>query len=109
MPLISIIIGYSFTVHRSTLRDSLLTIVLRVPVTLGLAFIVERFILRGLLSLSPIYRSALVAMFLLPPPFVYTLFLQPHDEENAAYLSTTYSLHTLLSIVLFIVIVPQVR
>lgn len=109
VPLISIIIGYSFTVHRSTLRDSLLTIVLRVPVTLGLAFVVERFMLRGLLSLSPMYRSALVAMFLLPPPFVYTLFLRPHDEENAAYLSTTYSLHTLLSIALFIVIVPQVR
>jgi hypothetical protein len=108
VPLISLIIGYSFTVDRRTMRDSVLTIGLRVPVILGLGFLIERILLFRVLSLAPLYRGALITMFLLPPPFVYTLFLRPHDEEDGAYLATTYSLHTLLSILLFIVIVPLV-
>lgn len=108
VPLISIIIGYSFTVHRSTLGQSLLTIMLRLPVILGLGFLIELLLLRGVLGLPLIYRRALVTMFLLPPPFVYPLFLRSGDQENAAYLSTTFSLHTAISIVLFILIVPLV-
>lgn len=108
VPLISIIIGYGFTVDRRTLRDSLLTILLRVPATLGLAFFLDRFLLRNILFFTPMYQAAFITMFLLPPPFVYTLFLHPQDEENAEYLATTYSLHTLLSIALFIIVVPQI-
>jgi predicted permease len=108
VPLISIIIGYSFTVDRSTLKHSLLTILLRVPLTLVLAFFLERIVLFRVLSLDSMYRGAFMTMFLLPPPFVYTLFLRPHDDDNASYLATTYSLHTLVSIVLFIFIVPMI-
>lgn len=62
----------------------------------------------GVLELSIMYRRALVTMFLRPPPFVYPLFLRFGDEENAVYLSTFFSLHTVVSVLLFIMLVSLI-
>ena len=43
-------------------------------------------------------------MFILPPPFVYTLLLREGDEESRLYVSSTLSHHTVVLLQAFIAV-----
>jgi predicted permease len=67
---------------------------------LGLALLINHFLIDRLLGMDTIYRYALLVMFLTPPPYVVTIYMRPNDKVNADYVDNTLSLDTLVSIVM---------
>lgn len=102
MPLICIAIGYELIIEPRTLKLTLITLVLRIVPQVCLALLINKLVFVNILDLDIMYQRALLTMFLLPPPFVYTLFIREGDRENQRYISSTLSLHTIVSVVLFI-------
>ena len=102
MPLICIAIGYELMIEPRTLKLTLITLVLRIVPQVCLALLINKLVFVNIMDLDIMYQRALLTMFLLPPPFVYTLFIREGDRENQRYISSTLSLHTIVSVVLFI-------
>lgn len=99
-PLIALSIGYGIHIKKEGLSWSLKTIMVRKLVLLGLALLINHFLIDRLLGMETIYRYALLVMFLTPPPYVVTIYMRPNDKVNADYVDNTLSLDTLVSIVM---------
>ena len=99
-PLIALSIGYGIHIEKEGLSWSLKTIMVRKLVLLGLALLINHFLVDQVLGMESIYRYALLVMFLTPPPYVVTIYMRPNDTVNADYVDNTLSLDTLVSIVM---------
>ena len=99
-PLIALSIGYGIHIKKEGLSWSLKTIMVRKLVLLGLALLINHFLIDRLLGMDTIYRYALLVMFLTPPPYVVTIYMRPNDTVNADYVDNTLSLDTLVSILM---------
>jgi predicted permease len=109
VPLICLVIGYELKVDFGTLRLSAQTIVIRKILLLSFAILINKVVFIRILHLDPLYEYALLTMFILPPPFVISLFLKNNDVDNQQYVVNTLSLSTVVSIVLFIIVVMMYR
>lgn len=103
VPLIALSIGYGIHIKREGLMWSLKTILVRKIALVGLALVINHFLVDQILGMESIYRYALLVMFLTPPPFVITIYMRPNDKENADYVDNTLSLDTLVSILLVMI------
>ena len=109
VPLISVALGYELIVSLKDLGMSLKLVLPRVLVLLVLAMLVDKFIFRDLLNLDPIFRAALFTMFSLPPPFIIPLYLKEDDSYNKQFVLNTLSLYTVVSLLLFLVVITLFR
>lgn len=109
VPLICIVIGYELKLDFQTLRLSAQTILIRTVLLLGFALAINKILFVRILHLGPMYEYALLTMFVLPPPFVMSLFLKEEDQANQHYVVNTLSLSTLVSLVVFIVVMMVYR
>jgi len=105
VPLISFSLGYELILSFKDLGMSLKLILPRVTMLLILALIIDKFLLSDLLSLDPVFRAALFTMFILPPPFIVPLFLKENDSYNKQFVLNTLSLHTVVSLLLFLIVI----
>ena len=55
------------------------------------------------------YEYALLTMFILPPPFVIAVFMDKDDRENQQYVVNTLSLSTLVSLIVFVMVMMVYR
>ena len=102
VPLIALMIGYEMNLKREGLALALKTVLVRKALLLILGLLIGRFFIRGYMGLSRIHEMALLTMFLLPPPFVVSIYMEQDDRKNLDYVSNTLSLSTVVSIVLII-------
>ena len=109
VPLITIAIGWGVEIERKTLRFSLFTIAVRKLILITLALLFNHWILDRWLGMAPIYRRAMLVMALTPPPFVISAFMKNDDEGENAYVHTTLSADTVVSILLVMVSVALYR
>ena len=100
VPLIALSIGYGIHIKKESLVWSLKTILVRKLVLVGLALVINHFLVDQILGMESMYRYALLVMFLTPPPFVITIYMRPNDKKNADYVDSTLSLDTLVSILM---------
>ena len=105
VPLISFSLGYELILSFKDLGMSLKLVLPRVTVLLIIALIIDKFLLRDLLSLDPVFRAALFTMFILPPPFIIPLFLKDDDTYNKQFVLNTLSLYTVVSLLLFLIVI----
>ena len=92
-------IGYDLVPREIRWRKTAVIVAMRVVIMgalLGVALLINRFLLGG-----AIHTGALVLLFILPPPYVLPVFADGGDER--ANISSSLSVLTLLSIVLFAV------
>lgn len=108
VPLITVVIGYELTLSRKALRGPLLTALVRILVLSGLAWLINTFLIGGLLGLDRMFQMALYILFLLPPPFVIPIMMQEKDPEQRQFVLNTLSVHLLLSIMAFLVVIVLV-
>ena len=97
--LILISIGYDLVPSEIRWKKTAVIVLMRVlimGILLGVAMLVNRFLLGGAM-----HTGALVLMFILPPPYVLPVFADAGDER--ANISSALSVITLLSIALFAV------
>ncbi len=100
VPLICIVIGYDFRVCKDNVWLTGKTILFRYCVHFIFALFVNNLLFVRILHLDPLYGRTLLVMFLLPPPFVYTLFTKEDDENSTHYVAQMLSMSTVVSIVL---------
>lgn len=62
-----------------------------------------------ILHLDVMYEYALLTIFILPPPFVIAVFMDKDDRENQQYVVNTLSLSTLLSLIVFVMVIMVYR
>ncbi|MDA8411928.1 MAG: hypothetical protein M0001_16255 [Treponema sp.] len=98
MPLICFVIGADIELDRDNLAFALRLTLGRMLVLVALAFVVGDLFAMRLLGLPSIYRFAIFVLFLLPPPFVISVFMPADDPKENRRVATTLSLHSLASI-----------
>ncbi len=100
-PLICTVIGYEVRLARGALalpvRATLLRLLLWIP--LGALLIVA--VVNTLLGGDPLFRAAVMTMFVLPAPFVAPLFMGAASVEERTFVVNTLSLMTLVTLAAF--------
>lgn len=104
-PLICIIIGYELHISRKAILKPFLTVLLRMALMLGAAFLINEFLTVRFLGLDKSFEVALYTLFLLPPPFVIPIYIGPDSEEEKAEILNTISIHIVMTLVAFFVLV----
>jgi predicted permease len=101
IPLILITVGYGIKLDRKGLGDASRLVIIRLAILLPLAFLLNTFLIRGLLDLPGAYEVALFTLLILPPPFIIPLFMKPELIEEERYVNNVLTLYTVVSIILF--------
>lgn len=101
-PVIAIVIGFELSFGGSGIMRTVKTILVRYALLAAAAVLLNRFLIRELLGLGRMYEYALMTMFLLPPPFVISVFMDEKDRENGEYVANTLSISTVVSLGVFI-------
>lgn len=102
VPLILLIVGYGSRLTMSGVRTALPLVAGRTVVTLGLALLIGTIVFEQLLGLDPIFRHALVALMVLPPPFIIPLFIPAERRADLSYVNNVLSMSSLVSIGVFL-------
>ena len=102
VPLILLIVGYGSRLSRAGIRSALPLVAVRTVVTLGLALLIGIVVFQQVLGLEPIFRHALVALMVLPPPFVIPLFIPAARRDDLTYVNNVLSMSSLVSITVFL-------
>jgi len=104
VPLIALVIGYELSIKKDGILLSLQTIIIRKVLLAVLAIVVNLLIIRNVLELPKIYEYAVFTMFMLPPPFVISIYMKQEDRANLSYVVNTLSLSTVVSVLAVILV-----
>jgi len=104
-PLICIVIGYELHMQARGILKPLITVLLRMGILLGIAFLLNTFLIDKALHLDKSFQLAVYTMFLLPPPFVIPIYMGDTAERQKPMILNTISLHVLCSLAAFVILV----
>jgi len=104
-PLICIVIGYELHMQAKGILKPLITVLLRMGILLGIAFLLNTFLIDKALHLDKSFQLAVYTMFLLPPPFVIPIYMGDTAERQKPMILNTISLHVLCSLAAFVILV----
>ncbi|MDD2459093.1 MAG: hypothetical protein PHQ83_11380 [Eubacteriales bacterium] len=96
VPLITIAIGFELHLGRATLKAPLLAALVRILILFALATLINKVLIRDLLHLEPQFETALMTLFLLPPPFVIPILMREKRPEHRQFVLGTLSIHIIL-------------
>ena len=96
--LILLVVGYQLKVSRKLMRPVLTTLGLRLAVMIGVMGLVS-LVLFAIIPYDKMLMLALMLQYTLPAPFIIPLYADMKDDGE--YVSTTLSLGTVLTVVLF--------
>ena len=105
VPLICIILGYELRINTNNLLKPFLTVLLRMALMLAFAFVINKFLVAGLLGLDKSFELALYTMFLLPPPFVIPIFMDKDVIKEKNDILNVISVNIVMTLVAFLVLV----
>lgn len=105
IPLICLIIGYELKLDIKALPRSVVIVLSRMLISLGLAAAINQFVLISLLHLDRGFQAALFAMFLMPSPFVIPVYMKSNEESEKQEVLNILSVHIVLSLIAFIILV----
>lgn len=103
-PLILIVIGYELPFDFKNFGKISTAVLLRLAMMLSMAYLVNTFIVVRWLGLDEIYQAAVYTMFILPPPFIIPLYIIG-ECEHKRYVLDFISLHLLVSLLAFVVLI----
>lgn len=97
--IILIVVGYGLSLQKSVLAKCGKAVLARAAIS-ALLLCMTMFLLRNILTTTPM-KLALILYTFLPPTFVVPTFAK--TEEDSMYLSTTISIYSALTILVFVV------
>lgn len=106
-PLILLIVGYELEFSAANIKSAAFTILTRLLIMIPLSFGAWELIHIITGTNDVLLKAALLILFLLPAPFVIPLFTDKNDEKE--YISTTLSLNTLVSMLLFMITISVIK
>ncbi len=98
MPLIALSIGYGIRITKESLGSALKTIVARKAVLIVFAVVINLLIVRLALKMDRIYEMAVLLMFLMPSPFIVSIYIDDKKKNLVDDVDTTLSLDSVISI-----------
>lgn len=104
-PLICIVIGYELHMEIRAIKKPLITVLLRMGILLGIAFLLNIFLIAGTLHLDKSFQLAVYTMFLLPPPFVIPIYMGEQAQMQKPLILNTISLHVICTLAAFVILV----
>lgn len=104
-PLICIIIGFELQIRPKNFLKPLLTVLTRMILFIFAAYLLNRFLTEGILHLDKSFQVALYTLFLLPPPFVIPIYMEEGAEDEKQYILSVLSIHIVLTLAAFMVLV----
>ena len=105
VPIICITIGYELRIDLNNIARPFFTVLIRMGLMLGFAFLMNEFLVSGVLHLDKSFEVALYTMFLLPPPFVIPIFIDQKAEKEKNDILNVISLHIVMTLIAFLVLV----
>ena len=99
--LVLLIVGYELELDKKLLRPVAVTVLTRLALMGGLLVLVS-FVIFRIIPYDPALQIALMILYALPAPFIIPLFADVGGEGK--YISTSRSVHTLCTVLLFAVI-----
>lgn len=109
VPVIGLVIGYELHIDFRHLRRPLLTALMRLVFMMLFAWLINTLLIDGILHLARTFQIALYTMFLLPPPFVIPIYMTSPKEEHKQFILNTISVHIVLSLIAFVVMILVIR
>lgn len=97
--LILLVVGYQLNFSKKLMKPVAITLVLRTAV-MAVVFAIVSLILFAIIEYDKLLMLALMLQYTLPAPFIIPLFADL--KEDGEYVSTSLSMGTLLSVVLFV-------
>ena len=99
--LVLLVVGYELELDRRILKPVAITVLCRLAV-MAVLLVVVSFVTFRLVPYDKSLQIALMILYALPAPFIIPLFADVGDEGT--YISTSLSVHTLCTILLFVAI-----
>lgn len=96
--LVLLIVGYELELDKKLLRPVAVTVLTRLALMGGLLILVS-FVIFRMIPYDPALQIALMVLYALPAPFIIPLFADVGGEGK--YISTSLSVHTLCTVLLF--------
>jgi predicted permease len=103
-PLVAIAIGYEIQLRAGSLRRPTLTVGIRLALWIAIGLVINYFLIGRLLDLEVGFESAVMTMFILPPPFVMPLFMSRASTDDRNYVLNTLTLATVAALFAFAII-----
>lgn len=100
-PLVALSIGYDLRLQSGGQRNPILTAGIRLVIWIVIGIGLNMIVVNRLLGLERGFESAVLTMFVLPPPFVMPLFMGRAPVEERTYVLNTLTLSTLLALFAF--------
>ena len=97
--MILIIVGYELSMRKDLIAPVTKTIALRVAV-MGILLCISAFVMFSILPFDKNLLMAMILLYSLPAPFIIPLYADV--ESEGIYISTTLSMNTLVTILIFI-------
>lgn len=97
--LVLLVVGYDLELNRGILRPVVITVICRLALMAALLFVVS-FLLFRIVPYDKSLQIALMILYALPAPFIIPMFADV--KEEGTYISTTLSLQTICTIILFV-------
>ena len=105
MPMICLVIGYELKINFKGIGKPLLTAVIRIALLLGLAFIINTFVIDRILNLDHTFKIALYTMFILPPSFAIPIFMDDREEQSKQFILNTISVGIILTLIAYMILI----
>lgn len=102
-PVILLMIGYEIQISKANFKSSLTVVAVRLGTLIPLAVLLNTLVLDQLLNLGNNFQAAFFTLLILPPPFIIPVFMKEGLDEEKTYINNTLMLHTVASILVFIV------
>jgi predicted permease len=100
-PLIAMVIGYEVRIQAGALALPARATVVRLMVWVPLGLLLIALVVNPLLGGDPLFRAAVMTMFVLPAPFVAPLYMGAAPQDERTFVVNSLSLMTLATLVAF--------
>ncbi len=106
-PLILMVIGYGLRFVRRGSRDAVITVLVRLPLAVVLAYCVGVLLIRNVLGWSQGYVTAIWILFLTAPSFSIPIFARSAGTEEESYITSTIAIYTIITFIAATVVLTQ--
>ena len=99
--IVLLVVGYELNMKRELMKKVLITVVTHLAI-MAVLFVAVSAIVTGIFGYDKELEVALMVLYSLPAPFIIPMFADLGDDSE--YVSTTLSVNTVVTIILFVFI-----
>ncbi|HSN57850.1 MAG TPA: AEC family transporter [Clostridiaceae bacterium] len=104
VPMTLLVIGYDLHFDLRNFVKPAKAVMLRLTMMLAFAYLLNTFVIEGLMGLDHMFQMALYTMFILPPTFLIPVYIQGDCEEKS-FILNFFTIHLVFTIIIFVILV----